>query len=127
MADEVDSGNRTSAEVENDQTAMESALNTPVSDPALESVRVKIAAAADRKFQAAANVRKEHETSVAEFEAQKAGFIDQVRKQVVFSALEKPDDQNVFMRSTYNYGADYRGNAGPALWQLLYASDGSGT
>jgi phage major head subunit gpT-like protein len=53
--------------------------------------------------------------------------IDQVRKQVVFSALEKPDDQNVFMRSTYNYGADYRGNAGPALWQLVYASLGSGT
>ena len=78
MADEVD---RTPAEAENDQTAMESALNTPVSDPALESVRVKIAAAADRKFQAAAKVRKEHETSVAEFEAQKAGFIDQVRKQ----------------------------------------------
>lgn len=54
-------------------------------------------------------------------------IIDQVRKQVVFSALEKPDDQNVFMRSTYNYGADYRGNAGPGLWQVLYVSDGSGT
>ena len=53
--------------------------------------------------------------------------IDQIREAVVFAALEKPDDYNVFMNRWFGYGADYRGNAGAGLWQTIVASDGSGT
>jgi len=78
MADEVD---RTPAEAENDQTAMESALNTPVSDPALEATRKQIARAADKKFQAAAEKEKALGQKQAEFEAQQAEITRQIRAQ----------------------------------------------
>ena len=44
-----------------------------------------------------------------------------------FAALEKPDDYAAFHFNVFEYGADYRGNAGGGLWQLLYVSDGSGS
>lgn len=52
-------------------------------------------------------------------------FIVQERRAADFTALDKPDDQNVFLRNQYLYGTSWRGNAGYALWQLAYMSDGT--
>ena len=34
-------------------------------------------------------------------------------------------DDNVFMRKTFLYGADYSGNAGFGFWQMAYGGDGT--
>lgn len=52
-------------------------------------------------------------------------FIVQERRAAEFTALDKPDDESVFLRNKYLYGTSWRGNAGYALWQLAYMSDGS--
>lgn len=49
-------------------------------------------------------------------------IIFQKRKPYNFVAMVKDDDQNVFMRKEYVYGADGRGNVGFGLWQLAFAS-----
>ena len=34
-------------------------------------------------------------------------------------------DDNVFMKKTFLYGVDSRGNAGFGFWQMAYAGDGT--
>ena len=36
--------------------------------------------------------------------------------------MDKPDDENVFMRKKFRYGVDDRKNVGYGLWQLGYGS-----
>jgi len=36
--------------------------------------------------------------------------------------MDRPDDENVFMRKKYRYGVDDRKNVGYGLWQLAYGS-----
>ncbi len=49
-------------------------------------------------------------------------LILQRRTQPQFVSLDKPDDENVFMRRKFIYGVDDRKNVGFGLWQLAYAS-----
>ncbi|MBE7415086.1 MAG: Mu-like prophage major head subunit gpT family protein [Deltaproteobacteria bacterium] len=49
-------------------------------------------------------------------------LILQKRKPAEFVSLDKPTDENVFMRKKYIYGVDCRDNAGFGLWQLAYGS-----
>lgn len=49
-------------------------------------------------------------------------IILQVRKVPEFVAMDKPDDENAFMRKKYRYGVDDRKNVGFGLWQLAYGS-----
>ncbi len=49
-------------------------------------------------------------------------LILQTRKAPEFVAMDKPDDQNVFMRKKFIYGVDDRKNVGFGLWQLAYGS-----
>lgn len=49
-------------------------------------------------------------------------LILQLRKAPQFVAMDKPDDQNVFMRKKFIYGVDDRKNVGFGLWQLAYGS-----
>jgi len=49
-------------------------------------------------------------------------LILQLRRAPQFVAMDKPDDQNVFMRKKFIYGVDDRKNVGFGLWQLAYAS-----
>lgn len=49
-------------------------------------------------------------------------IIFQRRRDYRFVALDKPTDQNAFMRDEFTYGVDCRVNAGFALWQLAYGS-----
>ncbi len=49
-------------------------------------------------------------------------IILQMRKAPEFVAMDKPDDQNVFMRKKFIYGVDDRKNVGFGLWQLAYGS-----
>lgn len=53
-------------------------------------------------------------------------FVFQRRKEPNFVSLDKPDDENVFMKKKFIYGVDSRDNAGYGLWQLGYASTGAG-
>jgi phage major head subunit gpT-like protein len=53
--------------------------------------------------------------------------IDQIREPVQFAAQEQPTNEAVFLYDEFRYGANYRGNSGPGLWQLIYMSDGSGS
>lgn len=46
----------------------------------------------------------------------------QIRKRPEFVCMDRPDDENVFMRKKYRYGVDDRKNAGFGLWQLAYGS-----
>ena len=46
----------------------------------------------------------------------------QIRKRPDFVSMDRPDDENVFMRKKYRYGVDDRKNAGFGLWQLAYGS-----
>lgn len=46
----------------------------------------------------------------------------QKRKPAEFVSLDRPTDENVFMRKEYIYGVDCRDNAGFGLWQLAFAS-----
>ena len=52
-------------------------------------------------------------------------FIFQKRKPVKLIALTKDDDENVFMRDEFIWGADGRSNAGYGFWQMAYGSDGT--
>jgi phage major head subunit gpT-like protein len=49
-------------------------------------------------------------------------LILQVRKRPEFVSMDRPEDENVFMRKKYLYGVDDRKNAGYGLWQLAYGS-----
>jgi phage major head subunit gpT-like protein len=49
-------------------------------------------------------------------------IILQMRKTPQFVAMDKPDDENAFMRKKYRYGVDDRKNVGYGLWQLAYGS-----
>lgn len=45
-------------------------------------------------------------------------FVFQQRKAPEFTYITRPDSESVFLRKTYLYGVDARGNAGYALWFL---------
>lgn len=53
-------------------------------------------------------------------------FIFQIRKRPVFVQQVDESSDDVFMRGTYKYGVEARGNAGFGLWQLSYGSTGEG-
>lgn len=46
----------------------------------------------------------------------------QKRKDFMFVAKDRPDDDNVFMNKEFVYGADARGNAGFGFWQFAWRS-----
>lgn len=52
-------------------------------------------------------------------------IILQKNKDIQFVAMDKEDDENVFMRDTFRYGVDSRCNVGYGLWQLAYKSTGT--
>ncbi len=52
-------------------------------------------------------------------------IIFQKRKAIKMTSLTKDDDQNVFMRDEFVWGADGRSNAGYGFWQMAYGSDGT--
>ena len=52
-------------------------------------------------------------------------LIYQERKKAKFVSLTAETDSNVFMKRTFIYGAESRGNAGFGFWQMAYGSDGS--
>ena len=52
-------------------------------------------------------------------------LIWQQRKKPKFVSKTQETDDNVFMRKTFLYGADYRGNAGFGFWQMAYGGDGT--
>lgn len=49
-------------------------------------------------------------------------IILQIRKRPEFVSMDRPDDENAFMRKKYRYGVDDRKNVGYGLWQLAYGS-----
>lgn len=49
-------------------------------------------------------------------------FIFQLRKEVELVRMDKPDDENAFMRKAFRYGVDARYRAAYGLWQLAYKS-----
>jgi phage major head subunit gpT-like protein len=49
-------------------------------------------------------------------------LILQMRQKPKFTALDRPEDEHVFMRRMYRYGVDDRKNVGFGLWQLAYGS-----
>lgn len=49
-------------------------------------------------------------------------FIFQKRRDYTFAAMDKLDDEGVFMRKEFRYGVDARCNAGYGLWQLAVRS-----
>lgn len=51
-------------------------------------------------------------------------LIFQRRRPAQFVAKDKPEDESVFMRREFVYGADSRDNAGYGLWQLALGSTG---
>ena len=51
-------------------------------------------------------------------------FILQVRKEPVFVSQTSEENDGVFMRGEYKYGAEASGAAGYGLWQLSYGSTG---
>lgn len=52
-------------------------------------------------------------------------LIFQQRKKPEMVTLNRPTDENAFMRAEYLYGADARGAAGFGLWQCAYKSTGA--
>jgi phage major head subunit gpT-like protein len=46
----------------------------------------------------------------------------QTREPLKLTSMTSEEDEAVFMRSEYRYGAWWRGNVGFGLWQLIYAS-----
>jgi phage major head subunit gpT-like protein len=44
------------------------------------------------------------------------------RRPVSLVRMDRPDDENVFMRKKYRYGVDYRGAVAYGLWQMAYGS-----
>jgi phage major head subunit gpT-like protein len=49
-------------------------------------------------------------------------LIFQRRKPATFVSMNKDDDESVFMRQEYRYGADLRGEAGFGFWQMAHAA-----
>lgn len=49
-------------------------------------------------------------------------FLLQTRKPLKFVSMQSEEDESVFMRDEFRYGADWRGNVGFGLWQLAYGS-----
>lgn len=49
-------------------------------------------------------------------------IIFQKRRDYKFVAMDKDDDEELFMRKRFRYGVDARCNVGFGLWQLAYAS-----
>ena len=49
-------------------------------------------------------------------------FIYQERKKPEFVSIEDPQSESVFMRRKFQFGVDYRGAVGYALWQLAWGS-----
>jgi len=49
-------------------------------------------------------------------------LIFQVRREPQFVAMDRPDDEHVFMRRKFRYGVDDRKNVGFGFWQMTYAS-----
>lgn len=49
-------------------------------------------------------------------------FIFQKRRDYKLTAMDRPEDENVFMRNEYIYGVDARVNAGYGLWQFAFGS-----
>jgi phage major head subunit gpT-like protein len=49
-------------------------------------------------------------------------ILRQVRKEPMFVALDKEDDQNVFMKKEFIYGVDGRSNVGFGFWQFAWGS-----
>ncbi len=54
-------------------------------------------------------------------------LILQINKKIDFTAMDNPNDENVFMRAAFRYGIDSEDNAGYGLWQLAYKQDGTET
>lgn len=52
-------------------------------------------------------------------------IILQKNKEIKFVAMDKEDDENVFMRDKFRYGVDSRCNVGYGLWQLAHKSTGT--
>lgn len=52
-------------------------------------------------------------------------IIFQERKKPNFALLNKDTDENVFMRKTFLYGVDSRGNVGFGFWQMAFGSKGT--
>lgn len=53
-------------------------------------------------------------------------IVFQQRKKPVFVQQTDPEADDVFNRKKFKFGAEARGNAGYALWQLCYGSTGEG-
>jgi len=53
-------------------------------------------------------------------------FIYQERKAPVFVSQTGEENDDVFMRGEFKFGAEARANAGYGLWQLAYGSTGAG-
>jgi phage major head subunit gpT-like protein len=53
-------------------------------------------------------------------------FIFQVRKEPVFVSQTSMESEDVFMRGSFKFGVEARGNAGYGLWQMSYGSTGEG-
>jgi phage major head subunit gpT-like protein len=49
-------------------------------------------------------------------------LVYQEREPVKLVSMIQETDENVFMRKSYRYGVDYRGNTAYGLWQLAYCS-----
>lgn len=49
-------------------------------------------------------------------------LIYQERRAMKFDRMDKAEDEAVFMRKEYRYGADCRANAGYGFWQMAYGS-----
>jgi phage major head subunit gpT-like protein len=49
-------------------------------------------------------------------------FIFQRRTSPQLTRMDRPDDENAFIRKKFRYGVDYRGAVGYGLWQLAYGS-----
>lgn len=49
-------------------------------------------------------------------------LIFQNRQKPVFAAMDNPDDESVFMRKEFVYGADSRNTAGFGFWQTAFGS-----
>ena len=47
-------------------------------------------------------------------------FILQVNKEAKFTAMDKLEDESVFMRKEFRYGVDTEDNVGYGFWQLAY-------
>jgi len=52
-------------------------------------------------------------------------LILQINRAINFTAMDKVDDENVFMNASFRYGVDSEDNAGYGFWQLAYKQTGS--